>query len=154
MLWLYLFFWVWCVPWSRISLDRSSGHPLEKAVTVFPVAAPFLIPEPHREVPVSPPPCQHWFLWPGGRGAGTGWPVVALWFQFPCQVLVVVSMGACQLSVSYLICVCAQVLCLLCNWVICLPLLSFRGSLYILGTNYKTVLPCFVFLRCPHVVFF
>ena len=79
--------------------------------------------------------------------------MVALWFQFPCQVLVVVSMGlASCLWVTSDVCLCTGPL-PLCNWVICLPLLISRGSSYILGTNYKTVFPCFVFLRCPHVVF-
>ena len=69
MLWLYLFFWVWCVHWSRIGLAEALVTLWRSCQTVFPVAAPFLIPEPHREVPLSPPPCQHWFY---GLGDGEG----------------------------------------------------------------------------------
>ena len=130
LLWLYLFFWVWCVCWSRIGLAEALVTLWRSCQTVFPVAAPCLIPEPHGAVPLSPPPCQHWFLWPGGWGGGTGRPVVALWFRFPCQVLWWWARGLPATCGLPQIRVCAQVLCLLFNWVICLLVLTV-GAPYI-----------------------
>lgn len=83
-------------------------------------------------------------------GMGRGYRVASGGAVVPVLPGAVVEHGACQLPVGYLRYVSVHrsfASCL--TGLFVLPLLSFRGSLYILGTNYKTVPHVLYFLRCP-----